>query len=41
MIVSGDYIEMTIGVTLGIGTLTAAALGNVIADVLVSGVAGG
>lgn len=34
MIVSGDYIEMSIGVTLGISTLTAAALGNVIADVL-------
>jgi hypothetical protein len=34
MIVSGDYIEMSIGVTLGISTLCAAALGNVIADVL-------
>jgi hypothetical protein len=34
MLVSGDYIEMTIGVTMGISTMAAAALGNVIADVL-------
>lgn len=34
MIVSGDYIEMSIGVTLGIGTMTAAALGNIFADVI-------
>jgi len=34
MIISGDTIEMTIGATLGISTLGAAALGNVIADVL-------
>lgn len=31
---TGDYIEMTIGVTLTIGTMTAAALGNVLADVM-------
>lgn len=34
MIVSGDYIEMSIGLSLGIGTMTAAALGNIIADVI-------
>lgn len=34
MLVSGDYIEMSIGVTMGISTMAAAALGNVIADVL-------
>lgn len=34
MIVSGDYIEMNIGVALGIGTMTAAALGNIVADVI-------
>jgi GAF domain-containing protein len=34
MIVAGDYIEMSIGVTLAIGTMTAAALGNIFADVI-------
>lgn len=30
---TGDYIELSIGLTLSIGTMTAAALGNVLADV--------
>jgi len=33
MIVAGDYIDLTIGVTLGISTMAAAALGNLISDV--------
>jgi hypothetical protein len=34
MILAGDYIETTIGFTLGISTMAAAALGVLIADVL-------
>ncbi|XP_059470612.1 uncharacterized protein LOC132193760 [Neocloeon triangulifer] len=33
MIVAGDYIDLTIGMTLGISTMAAAALGNTISDV--------
>ncbi|XP_065352430.1 uncharacterized protein LOC135947468 [Cloeon dipterum] len=33
MIVAGDYIDLTIGTTLGISTMAAAALGNTISDV--------
>lgn len=33
MIVAGDYIDLTIGVTLGISTMAAAALGNLISDI--------
>lgn len=33
MIVAGDYLDLTIGVTLGISTMAAAALGNLISDV--------
>jgi Transmembrane protein 65 len=29
----GDYIDLTIGMTLGISTMAAAALGNTISDV--------
>ncbi|XP_076041569.1 transmembrane protein 65 isoform X2 [Oratosquilla oratoria] len=32
MIMAGDYIDLTIGATLGISTLAAAALGNTISD---------
>ncbi|XP_042872303.1 uncharacterized protein LOC122253338 [Penaeus japonicus] len=32
MIIAGDYIDLTIGTTLGISTLAAAALGNTISD---------
>lgn len=32
MIVAGDYIDLTIGVTLGISTMAAAGLGNAISD---------
>lgn len=34
MILAGDYIEASIGVTLGISTMAAAALGVLVADVL-------
>lgn len=33
MITAGDYIEMSMGAALGIGTMTAAALGNAVSDV--------
>ena len=33
MIIAGDYIDMTIGVSLGISTMAAAGLGNLISDV--------
>jgi len=33
MIVAGDYIDTTIGVTLGISTMAAAGLGNALSDV--------
>ncbi|XP_059151686.1 transmembrane protein 65-like, partial [Physella acuta] len=33
MIVAGEYIDVTLGVTLGISTMAAAALGNLISDV--------
>ena len=33
MICAGEYIELNIGTSLGIGTMTAAALGNTISDV--------
>lgn len=33
MIVAGDYIELTIGVGIGISTMAAAGLGNAISDV--------
>ncbi|XP_047494186.1 transmembrane protein 65-like isoform X2 [Penaeus chinensis] len=32
MIIAGDYIDLTIGTTLGISTLAAAALGNTVSD---------
>ena len=32
MILAGDYIDLTLGVTLGISTLAAAALGNLVSD---------
>ena len=32
MIVAGEYIELSIGASLGIGTMTAAALGNTVSD---------
>ncbi|XP_033645436.1 transmembrane protein 65-like isoform X1 [Asterias rubens] len=40
MIVAGDYIDLTIGVTLGISTMAAAALGNLISDLAGVGLAG-
>jgi putative methionine-R-sulfoxide reductase with GAF domain len=33
MIIAGDYIDMTIGVSLGISTMAAAGLGNLVSDV--------
>ncbi|KAH9495168.1 Transmembrane protein 65 [Bulinus truncatus] len=33
MIVAGEYIDVTLGVTLGISTMAAAALGNLISDI--------
>ncbi|RWS13148.1 Transmembrane protein 65-like protein [Dinothrombium tinctorium] len=33
MIIAGDYIDTTIGVTLGISTMAAAGLGNAVSDV--------
>ncbi|CAM1299004.1 TMEM65 (predicted) [Pycnogonum litorale] len=33
MILAGDYIDTTIGITLGISTMAAAALGNLISDI--------
>lgn len=33
MIIAGDYIDMTMGVTLGISTMAAAGLGNLVSDV--------
>ena len=33
MILAGDYIDMTIGVSLGISTMAAAGLGNLVSDV--------
>ena len=32
MIIAGDYIDLTIGVTLGISTMAAAGLGNMVSD---------
>lgn len=32
MILSGDYIDMTLGVIFGISTLCAAAIGNILSD---------
>jgi hypothetical protein len=32
LIIAGDYIDSTLGVTLGISTMCAAALGNIISD---------
>jgi hypothetical protein len=32
MIIAGDYIDVTIGVTLGISTMAAAGLGNMVSD---------
>ena len=32
MILAGEYIDMTLGMTLGISTMAAAALGNTISD---------
>ncbi|XP_022092584.1 transmembrane protein 65-like [Acanthaster planci] len=40
MIVAGDYIDLTIGITLGISTMAAAALGNLISDLAGVGLAG-
>ncbi|XP_038057852.1 transmembrane protein 65-like [Patiria miniata] len=40
MIVAGDYIDLTIGVTLGISTMAAAALGNLVSDLAGVGLAG-
>ncbi|CAL4106013.1 unnamed protein product [Meganyctiphanes norvegica] len=34
MILAGDYIDMTLGVSFGISTMTAAALGNTISDLM-------
>lgn len=34
MILAGDYIDLTIGMTLGISTMAAAALGNTISDLI-------
>jgi len=33
MIIAGEYIDLTIGMTLGISTMAAAALGNIVSDV--------
>ncbi|XP_058968756.2 transmembrane protein 65 isoform X2 [Pocillopora verrucosa] len=33
MIIAGEYIDVTIGLTLGISTMAAAALGNIVSDV--------
>jgi hypothetical protein len=38
MILAGDYIEQSIGFTLGISTMAAAALGVLVADVIGLGV---
>nr|XP_039274645.1 transmembrane protein 65-like [Styela clava] len=40
MILAGEYIDLTIGVTLGISTMAAAALGNTISDIAGIGLAG-
>lgn len=32
LIIAGDYIDSTIGVSLGISTMCAAALGNIVSD---------
>ncbi|CAM9391773.1 unnamed protein product, partial [Ascophyllum nodosum] len=40
MIVAGEYIDMTVGVALGISTMAAAALGNTISDVAGVGLGG-
>ncbi|XP_046857641.1 transmembrane protein 65-like isoform X1 [Xenia sp. Carnegie-2017] len=40
MIIAGEYIELRIGVTLGISTMAAAALGNIVSDVSGLGLAG-
>ena len=40
MILAGDYIDLTLGVSLGISTLAAAGLGNLISDVLGVGLGG-
>jgi tRNA-specific adenosine deaminase 1 len=32
LIIAGDYIDSTLGVTLGISTMCAAALGNIVSD---------
>jgi len=40
MIAAGEYIDITIGVTLGISTMAAAALGNLVSDVCGIGMAG-
>ncbi|XP_028406152.1 transmembrane protein 65-like [Dendronephthya gigantea] len=40
MIIAGEYIELKIGVTLGISTMAAAALGNIVSDVSGLGLAG-
>ena len=33
MIIAGDYIDLTIGITFGISTMAAAALGNTVSDI--------
>jgi len=40
MILAGEYIDHTIGVTLGISTMAAAAVGNLISDIMGLGLAG-
>lgn len=40
MIVAGDYIDSTIGITFGISTMAAAAIGNLISDCCGIGLAG-
>ncbi|PFX17427.1 transmembrane protein 65-like [Stylophora pistillata] len=39
MIIAGEYIDLTIGMTLGISTMAAAALGNIVSDVCGIGLA--
>ncbi|XP_065062293.1 transmembrane protein 65-like isoform X2 [Rhopilema esculentum] len=40
MILAGEYIDHTVGVTLGISTMAAAAVGNLISDLMGLGLAG-
>jgi Transmembrane protein 65 len=40
LILAGEYIDLTLGVTMGISTMAAAALGNLVSDVAGVGLGG-